>query len=580
MPNAAIIYNDYEFNELTSYEVTERYEYDEAETTVVGTTFQIRAKTFIAAEPSSPGNVHTDSSFYAGPVMHPIRQKLSKPGKQLIFKHDGFGPTPSYIDINSPSSGSPLKDISGGPKPRVLQWLPVGNTASAEVVWECETTIPVCDGVTTPRVTGVKTFNYSIQYDIDASGYTTRRITGYIEITMTRNNRQIPDSVDDYRGYVRFQKPQNFLREISWSVSTNKRRADFVIVDTEKRTANPFPPNVIDIQAKHRVGITRRNMSTSSNTISAQITLSPLVPRVTAWYIFRSIVDSRLAYVNSTGFLTLNESLDVEEDLFSNQFSFNLRYTTYGSGNVNIVSLMGFSGLFQPLGFNWPDWHDSIRVLGPFQNLNEDYGIAALKHNHEDDRIVDLCDDGNPRNHSGQSNTLFNTPTALSPFYNACPLPQNSWVHFEAHFKYHEEAKSSASVTLGPNGLSYATFDASKEDATFEASDEAGIERWIESYAGSMIIYWIGGAERVFYKIPPPGKITVGDLTLIPAGKMKFQSQLVGYLFGQPLYRAFWIVPYRLKQRPSKITGSDAQKLTNEEAEEIVDEEGEPEDDE
>jgi hypothetical protein len=573
MPNASIIYNGYEFNELTSYEVTERYEYDEAETTVVGTTFQIRAKTFIAAEPASPGNVHTDSSFYAGPVIHPIRQKLSKPGKQLIFKHDGFGPTPSYIEINSPSAGSTLKDISGGPKPRVLQWLPVGNTASAELVWECETTIPVCDGESTPRVTGVKTFNYAIQYDIDASGYTTRRITGYIEITMTRNNREIPDSVDDYRSYVRFQKPQNFSREISWSVSANKRRADFVIVDTEKRTSNPFPPNVIDIQAKHRVGMSRRNIASSANTISAQITLSPLVPRVTAWLIFRAILESRLSYALVNGARTMLESLDVEEDLFGNQFSFNLRYTTIGPENSNIVSLMGLSGLFQPLGFTWANWDNSVKILGPFQNLNEDYGIAALKHNHQDDRIVDLCDDGNPRNHAGQSNVLFNTPTGLSPYYNPCPPPANSWLHFEAHFKYHEEAKSSASVTLGPNGLSYSTFDASKADATFEASDEAGIERWIESYAGSMIIYWIGGAERVCYEIPPPGKIKVGDVTLVPAGKIKFQSHLVGYLFGQPLYRAFWIVPYRLKHRPSKVTGEDAQKLTTKDEEEIEEEE-------
>lgn len=568
MPNASIIYNDHEFNELTSYEVTERYEYDEAETTVVGTAFQIRAKTFIAAEPESPGNVHTDSSFYAGPVMHPIRQKLSKPGKQLIFKHDGFGPSPSYIDINNPSAGSTLKDISGGPKPRVLQWIPVGNTASAEVVWECETTIAVCDGETTPRVTGVKAFNYAIQYDIDASGYTTRRITGYIEITMTRKNREIPDSVDDYRGYVRFQKPQNFSREMSWSVSANKRRADFVIVDAEKRTSNPFPPNVIDIQAKHRVGLSRRNIASSANTISAQITLSPLVPRVNAWLIFRAIVQSRITYAFVTGAYTMLESLEVEEDIFSNQFSFNLRYTTIGPGNSNVVSLMGLSGLFQPLGFTWPDWDNSVKILGPFQNLNQDYGIAALKHNHEDDRIVDLCDDGNPRNHTGQSNSLYNTPTDLSPFVNPCPTPERSWVHFEAHFKYHEEAKASASVTLGPNGLSYATFDPAKADATFEPSDEAGIERWIENYAGGMIIYWIGGAERVCYEIPPPGKITVGDLTLVPAGKKKFQTNLVGYLFGQPLYRAFWIVPYRLKRRPTKVVGTDAQKVTNEDEEE------------
>lgn len=568
MPNASIIYNDYEFNELTSYEVTERFDYDEAETTVVGTTFQIRAKTFIAAEPESPGNVHTDSSFYAGPVIHPIRQKLSKPGKQLIFKHDGFGPSPSYIDINNPSAGSTLKDISGGPKPRVMQWIPVGNTASAEMVWECETTIPVCDGVTPPRVSGVKAFNYSIQYDIDASGYTTRRIAGYIEITMTRKNREIPDSVDDYRGYVQFQKPQNFSREISWNVSADKRRADFMIVDTEKRTSNPFPPNVIDIQVKHRVGMSTRNIARASNTLSAQITLSPLVPRVTAWFIYYAIAQARLSHAAVTGAYSLSESLEVEEDVYGNQFSFVLRYTTIDTtGSSNIVRLMGLSGLFQPLGFDWPTWDNSVKILGPFQNLEQDYGLAALKHVHEDDRIVDLCDDGNPRYHTGVSNYLFNTPTATTPFRNVCPVESRSWVHFEAHFEYHEEVKGSAAVTLGPNQLAYSDFNPSAP-ADFDPSVEDQIERWIETYAGSIKIYWKGGAERVCHEIKPPGKITVGDLVLVPAGKIVFESKLVGWLFGLPLYRAFWIVPYKLKRRPTKVVGADAQKLTTKDEEE------------
>lgn len=52
---------------------------------------------------------------------------------------------------------------------------------------------------------------------------------------------------------------------------------------------------------------------------------------------------------------------------------------------------------------------------------------------------------------------------------------------------------------------------------------------------------------------------------------MIFESGRVGWLFGLRLFRAFWIVPYKLKRRPTKVSGSDAQKLT------IIDEEDEEE---
>ena len=100
MANAVIVYNGFAFNPHTSYEVTESYEYDEAEMTVVGTKFTILAKTIIAASPNLAGNPsHTGSDFYAGSTVHAARQKLSKAGGVLEFIHDGFGPV-NYLQIN------------------------------------------------------------------------------------------------------------------------------------------------------------------------------------------------------------------------------------------------------------------------------------------------------------------------------------------------------------------------------------------------------------------------------------------------------------------------------------------------
>lgn len=555
MPKAAIVYNGFVFPGNSSYEVLERYEYDESETTVTGTVFQIKARAFLAEDASS--SVHTLPDFNAGPVVHNARQLLSKAGATLKFEHDGFGPTPQYIEINAQSSGAIVKDINNGPKPRILQWMPVGNTACAEIVWECETTIPICDGDSTPRFTGVKAFNYSIQYDIDASGYTTRRISGYIEIAMTRNmSRGIPDTVDAYRDKVQFQKPNNFSREVSWSVSANKRRADFSIVDKEHRSANPFPPSVIDIQARHRVGWSKGNRVRVPSTISASITLSPLVPRVNAWMIFRAIVAGRVAFANATGKTTFLESLELEEELFANRFSFSCQYYTLTP--LGIADVLGATGLFQPLGNTWANWHNSTAILMPFQDLNSDYGLAKLEHDPSDDRIIDLCDNGGATYQGSPGFHLYNTPTAISPYCNPMPTASQSWLRFHAQFEYEEGSRPSSAVTLGPDDLRHTFFNPSQPDANLLPALAEDIERWVEHYAGDITIYWSGYAERVGFPIPRPGKMQIGDEILMPAGKGRFLQSFVGNYFCRPVYRAFWRIPYKCKKRVAKIDAVEA----------------------
>lgn len=572
-PNARITYNGFEFNPHTHYEVTEQYEYDGPEMTVVGTRFFIRVRTILSPEPVGSFS-HTGSAVYAGGDVLDARRKLSKSGGVLEFLHEGFS-GPTYIRVNAePYSGSipKIMDINGGPKPRVLSWRPIGNTAAIEIEWQCETTIPICDGTETPRHTGVKAFSYGIQYDIDPSGYTTRRISGYIEIAMTRDGRDIPDTVDTYRNLVRFEKPANFTREVSWTVSPDKRRAEFSITDREIRTNNVFPPHVINISAQHKVGWSRNDRVKVPNTISATIELSPLVPRVTAYEIFRSLLATRLAFAATIESNTFIESISLEESIFENRFTFSCSYYTLFKA-PGATSALPFiilaTGIMSPYIPNeWTVWDDSVKKLAPLQGLDaleppgREYGLANLVHNPIADRITDLCDSGQAPYHNSEGAYIGNIGAAPSVFCNSIPPAAQSWLQFEARFIYREGARTSASVTLGPDDLTHGAFDPASPTANLSDVADIGIERFVEQYAGDMEIVWQGYAERIGYPIPKPGTLTIADgVELVPTSEGRFTQQYVGMYFCQPRYKAYWSIPYKLKYRPANVSGDDAQVL-------------------
>lgn len=567
MAFADITYNGYKFPDRSNFEIKEEYLYDDAEVTVIATQFHLQVSTIIVADPSPyAGTDYTDKAYNCGPEMHRVRQLLSKAGKTLEIKHDGFGPDNPYPLINGSSN---VKDVRFGPKPKMISWVPVGNTACVEVIWQCTFAVPICDGTSSPRFDGLCAFNYALTYDIDKRGFTTRKIAGYIEVAMTRiyGDRTLPDSVDLYRNKVQFYKPANFERVVSWNVSLDKRRADFTITDTEIASNNPYPAGVVAISARHRGGWSKRNRTQISNTINATIELSPLENRFRAWYIFRAIVNARLAYAQSVGIIYFIDSFDVDEELFENRISFNLSYRLLSTPGyyIGLLNMFNATGLMQPLSTQndgtWQQWSESLSQLNPLQGKSYDRGIAKLEHDYYGDRIIDLCMNERPSPRPEDTTRGVPPPTAIQTFCNPKPPADKSWKSFNADFVYDEHSYAFDAVTLGPDDLRNEEFDPRKPDANLPETQQDEIKRYLENHAGIIGLRWQGVAERVGYPIPRPGKITIGDMQLVPAGKGKFKQGFVGNYFCQPLYKAMWDIPYKLQKRPRKIDGVEASKI-------------------
>lgn len=556
MGMSQVTYNDYVFPDRSNFNITESFVYDPSDRTIIGTRFHLRLQTIIVNEDATGA---IGSQYAAKDYVHYARQRISKAGQRLIIEHDGFGPK---FDINAGGAGA-IRDIAWGPKPRVVEWNPVGHTNSVEVTWEVEWMIPICDGSAPPSFTGLSTFSYGISFDIDHRGYTTRTISGTIEIALSRyaGGRNLADSVDNYRNRVNFQKPMNFERRASWQVSDDKRTANFTIVDAEIASPNAWPAGVVSINATHRAGWQRSSIARIMNTISATIELSPNEHKSRAWMIFRGMVNKRIAYANGVAQAIFIEGLDVIEDIFENRVSFQLTYRIMGSaeGMGGIAIFYQATGLFQPVSDpidDWQAWDDSIKTLQPFRGLDSDRGVANLRHDWQNEKLIDLCAN-NPL-----ASTPYSQPGTQPPYQpgvlcNARPSPERSWLSFEAALTYYESGNDHTAVQIKANDLLHKDYNPARPDEGYPGvADQAA--RYTDNQAGTQEFVWAGKAERVGYYITKPGRMRINNQWYSPIGKGVFSQAFLGFHFCQPKYAAAWKQRYRLEAPLRSLPTVDA----------------------
>lgn len=525
-------YNGYTFGDRSHILINAEMVEDDAGRTVVYHRYKIHVQTTIIAE---GGDANVGSHFKR------IRQLLSKAGGVLVINHAGFGPR---LAING---GAGATDVAFGPKPKIIAWDPIGNTNAVEVTWECETCIPTCDGYGGARFQGLAALNYGVSYKIDKKGFTTRTVSGYLEIAMTRNGRSIPDTADAYRELIVTPKPENFERETQWNISLDKRRADFTITDSEIASPNDYPFGVVKIDAEHYTGWTRRSSQRLNNTISASITLAANQPRGRAWDIFRAIVSQRVGFGGQKTIFI--QGLEVRESLYDYAINFSMSYTIL----AGVAEIFVATGLFSDLPGNWQAWAASMA------DVQTHRGQAKLRNSAQEDQIVDLC----------ASDFLPSVPTpyyvqkppltTYQRFCNKKPPPYESWLRFEGGLSTVEEVPTVEQITIGKDDLRARDFDPADPLGTNGETDQSkNIERYIESAPSNMEFIWEGYAERVGYDIPRPNKLKFGNVTLVRKGKQEFRKKFLGLFFCQPLYGASWRMRYVVDERPAAVDAKEA----------------------
>lgn len=519
-------YNGYQFGEHSHVHVAADFVYDDSDRTVVYHRYKITVEAIIA-----PSDGDSDTNQH----MRQIRGLLSKAGGRLRLEQKGFGPS---LDIN----GSRVRDVHFGPKPRMLSWNPIGHDQAAEVVWECETCIPVCDGGGA-KFQGLSTFNYGVDYSINGKGFTTRTITGYIEIAQTRNGRRIPDTADAYRDRIVAQKPDNFEREQSWNLTPDKLRVEFTITDREIESPNPYPAGVVRITGNHGVSWTRRHRAYLGNTINVEIELAHDQPRVRAWEIFREIVRKRIDKPLQADRTVFLDQFQLNEELFGNSIRFSIAYRV----QAEIAEFFNLSGAFESLGLDWNSW---VRSMGTVQSNR---GFAGMGHRPSEDRIVDLCDTGISL--TSQPYNIAKVPPVSRSLVlcNKKPPPLRSWLEFDASLTNYDESNTYFETTLGSAEIENEAFNPGSPDAKLGTVDLEGIDTVISRSSPSMLFRWKGYAERAGYPVTIPHLLKLDGVTLKQVGQQHFLQKHMGKHFCVDKFAAAWNFLYQVEERPKKM---------------------------
>lgn len=432
-------YNGIPFGPLTRSKIDAKPVYDQAGRTVAYVEYTLSITSYILPQ-SLQGT--TDGN------MVQVRQLLTQPAGALHYDDSvaqggstGFGSVASGFPLsintgqNNPG-GFQIQDVVWGPKPQLIRMQPVGSSQCWLIEWTCQVAIPECLSAKYAGV--IMALNYDARFHIDSDGYTTRIITGYLEIPMTRanvNSRALPDIADAYREQINLPPVPGFRREQDYHISLDKRRLDFSFVDTEL-PVDGLPRDVTAASGRHRIqspSKTFRGFWTGH--LSASYTVARNVPKSETWDIFMALLIDRLALTQINGKFPdglLFVELVIDEGLYENSkvTSFDLTYLFTSTAGDFLADSKLWRQLPNTNAFSWTQSMINDNVFVP-------RGSAGMKMLPTDDMILDLC-----LSQPAFPNDNSSIPQASQPEQGLGPVtmdPNHSWLHYECELRTKHE---------------------------------------------------------------------------------------------------------------------------------------------
>lgn len=368
-----------------------------------------------------------------------LRRALSQPGQNLVYEDRGY----SDLTIDGGT------DVMWGPHPKEMGFRPLGGGNACEIDWQVTVSI-ACEGGAQLAAGGgvgeIIEWVFSISYDNDYAGYTTRTINVTIRVPGSRatgkNSRRLALSPDEYREKLAPPLVPGFRRTYpTWDIDESKTVLRGTIVDEEMGVI--FPPKwAADIQADEEIYSAEAGLASWGGTINANYELvkgAPVTTIETLRHFLGNIVKDRIAALaaginNAKSIVPMSLRMRNPEIYGRRKasFSFTYRFTQ------ELRDIMSAITLWRPVpGSNWKEWAASM-TLGPAHPR----GFTQMKFRPGDDSIVDGCGGSTP----GMFNTIgqFRTPLttgshapvssgvsqALRTFFPP-PTPRDSWIHYE-----------------------------------------------------------------------------------------------------------------------------------------------------
>lgn len=495
-----------------------------------------------------------------GDDLEDMQMRLTQPSGELKYMEAGYGD----LHVNGTSK---VTDCDWGPKPSILSFKPLGGGNGAFITWAVTTRVPMCNDA---RYQGIRELNYTVSWDIDENGVTTRTISGHIEIALNRSKgepRVVKGSAEQYREKVRPDVPLGFQRMGGgkFTLSEDRTRLEFIFVD--KQIVRPLPgfATGADVdqevtQSSGRGGLAFFNWDV---TLSGTITLPPDRPRSEAWDTFLIILRSRLSKVAFTkGQLEAKvtgtkqgeaflRSIRWSEKIFGWTSSFDVRYQFIG---VTLDEILLASGLWQPIaGTSFAQWKKNLDNTA--WNVR---GTAGLRHRDGDEILIDLCSPTNVVMPKVQGSLVLLPPEPLPPKSGiGKPKPEFTWKFYENKLRVIEDDRVVRHKRLPVTKQDTLQFFVSVDPATSPAPTFAKVVDTPDLPANrsplpdsiqilgppSYLIEMIGEAERIEFDIPIPRLKSVNgvDVTQVTG---TIEKGVVGSIGPYPIHGARWHFVY------------------------------------
>lgn len=575
-----VSYNNVTFTSLFHTNVSAKDVYDHADRMVKYIEYTITVSGYVVAADGATST--TD------PSLDTLRVNLSTPGKPLRYSDKGFG----TFSINT--SATSQWDVKWGPKPQILEFVPVGSSQSAMVTWKVIVCIPECPN--SKYRYKLSELCYSTSWDIDEQGLTTISHTGDFEIPLTFwNAYRLGDSADRYWNSVCPATPIGFQRvRNNRTLSEDRRTINFSITDKQLPVALPNDCTMTDIRHRLRSDPQGNGQGNAfvnwMATISGTVRTRPGVPKSLALSRFMQVVASRINQVRASqvpgrapavgparparnsGLII--RSFEMEEDVFTFESRFSITYRLVGTSLASIVEV---SGLWMPINdFSHPAWNNSVNGrFGP----HDSRGWAGMYYDIRQDAIIDLCTEGGssgsapprvvapPQGNPPGRKVITPPPDATGPNPPTLdtidltippPPPPSTWLRYETRieekkdYNIVEHVPLDAMVSMSrPRINAFSDVDAVRGDTSQQKPPvSSNTDSIIQRLAKPTVrISLIGYGERIGYDVPIPRLLTYAGQEVELVREMT-NSGFSGSVNGIPVVLRVWNCEYVIARPP------------------------------
>jgi hypothetical protein len=363
---------------------------DPAGRTVVSATYAITVSETVSFDDNA-----TAEAYCANAVA-----VLSRNGDKLKYKGRGL----DDLEVNVGGGKGSKRDVNYGPWTREIKGVVTGGGITVQLEWTVEFTIVNCpDGLSK----GVLSFVFTVGFDIDREGYTTRRYESTLTIAATRKtvrDRTIESVADEFRDDTVPPPIPGFRRESqSFRTDLSKRELRTTVVDVQM-PGNLPPVGVVDGSIEHSwqsQGLAKWTASLSATYDIARREGTA----ISAISHFLTLIKDRVAVAENmvvgaglpgavagrggrVKVLPVQASASEPNVLGRLQVRLGCSYMVSGVGFSEVLRAGGLwvptEKRNDPVG-NWKTWSASIpTVMGP-------RGHANLAFTAKEDALVDLC---------------------------------------------------------------------------------------------------------------------------------------------------------------------------------------------